>query len=108
MSNLEFAGLGRYVLAWGDGQKWQRYNLVPAAAEQFGALVGAPIPNQDHFERERFSEHLETFFGDPPASFDWRQSAACLLVWRARVWAGLGVELATPVAMATATEEAAA
>ena len=110
MSNLEFAAQGRYVLAWGDGHKWQRYNLVPAAAELFGALVGAPIPDLDYFERERFTEHLETFFGAPPESFDWRQSAACLLVWRARVWAGLGVELATPVAvaMATATEEVAA
>ena len=106
MSNLEFAAQGRYVLTWGgNDHRWQKYNLVPAAAEQFGALVGAPKPNQDHFEREQFRAHLEAFFGAPPESFDWRQAAACLLVWRARVWAGLGVPLA---GVAMATEEAAA
>ena len=103
MSNLDYAGRAEYLQAWGDGHEWAKYDVVPAAAEQFAQMVGARMPTQDYYEQKLWAAHLEQFFAAPPEDFNWLQAAAFLLVWKARIWAGLGVELK---GVAQATEKA--
>ena len=95
MSHLDFAGEALRIEAWDpDSNEWRKYDVPAAGAEQFAVMVGEDLPPADYYRRGIWQRHLEEFFGTVPDDFDWRQAAAWLLVWKARVWAGLGVPLA--------------
>ena len=94
MSHLDFAGTAERIAVWDpDSNEWRKYDVPAAGAEQFAAMVGEDLPPDDHYRRGIWERHLEEFFGTVPDDFDWCQAAAWLLVWKARVWAGLGVPL---------------
>ena len=92
------------VTTWADGRNWEMYDLQPAAAEQFAAVVGRDLPSQGHFEISQWAEYLDQFFADPPEDFDWPSAAAWLVMWQARLSAEFRGEL-TAVAMATESDE---
>ena len=94
------AGAAEYVDTWGDHRGWEKYNLPPAAAEQFAAMVGHDLPRQEYYEINQWAGYLEEFTADMPPDFDYPSAAAWLVMWKARLNAGFRGEL-TAVAMAT-------
>ena len=103
---LSLVGVAReakYMQTWRD-DNWQKYNVPPAAAEQFAAMVGRDLPSQGSYERIQWGKYLEEFADDTPPDFDWPAAAAWLVMWQARLNAGFEGEL-TAMAMATQEKE---
>ena len=100
---LSLLGIAReadYVVTWGDGRNWGKYNVVAEGAVQFAELVNRVFPYQDYHSRKEWADYFDEFFADPPDDFDWPAAAAWLVMWTARLNAGFRGELES-VAMDT-------
>ena len=106
---LSLLGIAReadYVVTWGDGRGWEKYNVVAEGAVQFAELVNRVFPYQDYYSRNEWADYFDGFFADPPDDFEWPAAAAWLVMWTARLNAGFRGELASMAMAMDETQEA--
>lgn len=107
MSHIDWVAKAPTVRAW-DHAQWRKYDIYPAAAQEFAVIVGSELPpvGDTNMIRERWAKNVNMFFGDVPYDYDWRVPAALVLIWQARVCFGLGVPLGGAGKDAEATPDA--